>query len=558
MQDMVQSKKLALDMAKQLRDKYESTRTARKALMAQLGRLKLENNGLSTEMEKEMTIRKNLIEQMKTLKDEVEATNRWKEETEKENKQLQCKLCCFEKKLKETETNLLHKDQELKKKGIFLNNFRLSTDSPQVQEVVRCHTAALQVRIDEQAQTYNRALEKKTKEIHDLHCKCVSLENKLMKYQDADDKKYAETEAEFAKFKASTEKKEKLLLAESEELKKLIMELTGMLKQNENKYMETEEEYKKYKKITEEKQNLLKTERDELKKYAKELTEMLKQNKTRIEELSNINKQQEVLIQSQTEIISSKDEQMNLSNEEMEVMNRQIGELEKQVIMLRTSVDMYEKMKGDLTHKCCQYEEDIRKYETKNQALEKEVQCCRCALDAEKDKLLIKTKIIDDQNESIKQLKTSLNEKLEELRRITKELEQADKEITQEKLNKQKLLNKISHLQREREQLEEQVTDLEDELEKNPTSLHQKLQELENQVDSKQKEWDLQLKILTHEKEQALKAARFAAERLFTTTNQFQKQISIHRKVQRMLTTILTEKEAQLKAAKEQESLVCL
>ena len=40
-QDMIQSKKLALDMAKQLRDKYETMRTSRKALIEQIERLKV-------------------------------------------------------------------------------------------------------------------------------------------------------------------------------------------------------------------------------------------------------------------------------------------------------------------------------------------------------------------------------------------------------------------------------------------------------------------------------------------------------------------------------------
>ena len=52
--------------------------------------------------------------------------------------------------------------------------------------------------------------------------------------------------------------------------------------------------------------------------------------------------------------------------------------------------------------------------------------------------------MIDDQNESIKYLKTSLHEKIEEVQKLNRELEQAEKEINEDKLINQKLLNKIS------------------------------------------------------------------------------------------------------------------
>ena len=75
--------------------------------------LQLEKSGMNTEVEKELNLRKNLNEQVKGLKEELEAANRGRTEAEQENKRLQCKLCCMEKKLRETEEN---KDKELKKR----------------------------------------------------------------------------------------------------------------------------------------------------------------------------------------------------------------------------------------------------------------------------------------------------------------------------------------------------------------------------------------------------------------------------------------------------------
>nr|CAD7407151.1 unnamed protein product [Timema cristinae] len=250
-------------------------------------------------------------------------------------------------------------------------------------------------------------------------------------------------------------------------------------------------------------------------------------------------------------------------------------------------------------------------------------------LEAEKDKLLIKDKIIDDQTGTIKQLKSAVQEKSEEVRKVIRDKEQVERELNQEKQYRLKLAGEVSTIsillvpfsrsysilisppsglprglsnmvegelnprrkigdwavvrfktnrlgtgsgqlagserkvRWRKEQLKQKVSDLEDDLrssESMDTSEMVKQQErlagLEKQVESKQKEWELQLKLLTKEKEQAVNAAKFATQKLLETVTEFQKQVASNKKVQQSLAKLLSEKDAQLIAATEKvESL---
>ncbi|XP_069683768.1 leucine-rich repeat and coiled-coil domain-containing protein 1-like [Periplaneta americana] len=235
-------------------------------------------------------------------------------------------------------------------------------------------------------------------------------------------------------------------------------------------------------------------------------------------------------------------------------MSKQISELENQMMTLRQSIETHNQIKEELTHKASEYENENKHYEIRNEALARELHVCRCALDTEKDKLRVKNTIIDDQNATIKQLKNTLKEKSDEFKQISKDYEQMEKDLCAEKLSKQKLITKMNQLQWHKEQLEDQIVELEDELklaESGDEKHQQMLLDLEKQVDNKQREWAFQLKLLTKEKEQAVNAARFATHKLSETTSEFQKQVATQKKVQRMLTSLLSDKEAMLKTASQ-------
>ena len=78
--------------------------------------MQLENSRYNKEVEKETALCNNLDEQIKHLRKEMETLSKAKEQAEKQNNLLQCKLSCVEKKLKEAEINTMNNDQELKKR----------------------------------------------------------------------------------------------------------------------------------------------------------------------------------------------------------------------------------------------------------------------------------------------------------------------------------------------------------------------------------------------------------------------------------------------------------
>lgn len=83
------------------------------------------------------------------------------------------------------------------------------------------------------------------------------------------------------------------------------------------------------------------------------------------------------------------------------------------------------------------------------------------------------------------------------------------------------------------------------------------INDLHMTVRQKEKEWNIQSAFLMKEKEKAIEAAKFATQKLVDTVQDFQHQVEAHQKVQRMLTTLLREKDEKIQQAVVQVML-CL
>lgn len=64
-------------------------------------------------------------------------------------------------------------------------------------------------------------------------------------------------------------------------------------------------------------------------------------------------------------------------------------------------------------------------------------------------------------------------------------------------------------------------------------------------------EWEAQRANLAQEKDKAVKAAKFATQKLIDTVADFQKEVNAQKKVQVMLTQMLHDKEEELQNVKE-------
>nr|CAD7417500.1 unnamed protein product [Timema poppensis] len=181
-QEMIQSKRLALEMAKQLREKYTVVREARTQALAQLDALKEENGCLLAKLAQEKQERSKLLDQMTVRHVETERIHQKKreqltEEIQKlseDNGTMKEKVKYLQDKVAEAEKRLIDRQEEITQEM----DKRLTLSILESDARFRVEQRSLQ---DE--------LEKKTKQYEDMESRCHSLERKLKKAQDEDNKK---------------------------------------------------------------------------------------------------------------------------------------------------------------------------------------------------------------------------------------------------------------------------------------------------------------------------------------------------------------------------------
>lgn len=180
-------------------------------------------------------------------------------------------------------------------------------------------------------------------------------------------------------------------------------------------------------------------------------------------------------------------------------------------------------------------------------------------LENEKEKLLIKEKIIDDQADTIKKLKDNIGLKGDELKTHNSEIYKLQRLLQEEQKNMQQLQQNIRDIEWHKNQLKEQIENLEQELhkknnipKKTQVQLEQQqrlLNTLEKKVAVNDKEWEIKCQVLTTEKQRAVKAAKFATQKLVDTVNEFQEQAENQKQVQSMLTNLVETKNERIKSA---------
>lgn len=77
------------------------------------------------------------------------------------------------------------------------------------------------------------------------------------------------------------------------------------------------------------------------------------------------------------------------------------------------------------------------------------------------------------------------------------------------------------------------------------------MDELQKKIVTQKQEWECQKVHLAREKDKAVKAAKFATQKLIDTVTDFQKEVNAQKKVQVMLTKMLHDKEEELQNVKE-------
>ena len=127
---------------------------------------------------------------------------------------------------------------------------------------------------------------------------------------------------------------------------------------------------------------------------------------------------------------------MENTSKELDIIRNNSKELEEQIKNLKKNVDNFEKVHENLMSQTSNLNEtEFKKLREKNKLIEIENDKLKVSSANDKDSLLIKNKIIEDQQETIKQLK----EKCEKIKSVTTKNQSLERIIDLERAEKLEL-----------------------------------------------------------------------------------------------------------------------
>ncbi|XP_028740968.1 leucine-rich repeat and coiled-coil domain-containing protein 1 isoform X3 [Peromyscus leucopus] len=300
----------------------------------------------------------------------------------------------------------------------------------------------------------------------------------------------------------------------------------------------------------------------------KDLTCMVKEQKTKLSEVSKLKQEAAANLQNQIntlEILIEDDKQKSIQIEILKHEKTQlISELaakESLIYGLRTERKVWG---HELAHQGSSLALSRGKLEAQIESLCRENESLKKAHESDCDALRIKCKIIEDQTETIRQLKDCLQEKDEQIKLLQEKIAFIEK-CTQEQLNEKcsQLDNVIEKLERHnerKEKLKQQLKTKELELEeirKAYSTLNQKwhdkgelLYHLETQVKDVKEKFENKEKKLKAERDKSLELQKDAVEKLQSMDDAFKKQVdAIVEAHQAEITQLTNEKQKYIDCA---------
>ncbi|XP_052574360.1 leucine-rich repeat and coiled-coil domain-containing protein 1 isoform X4 [Peromyscus californicus insignis] len=306
----------------------------------------------------------------------------------------------------------------------------------------------------------------------------------------------------------------------------------------------------------------------------KDLTCMVKEQKTKLSEVSKLKQEAAANLQNQIntlEILIEDDKQKSIQIEILKHEKTQlISELaakESLIYGLRTERKVWG---HELAHQGSSLALSRGKLEAQIESLCIENESLKKAHESDCDALRIKCKIIEDQTETIRQLKDCLQEKDEQIKLLQEKIAFVEK-CTQEQLSEKcsQLDNVIEKLERHnerKEKLKQQLKTKELELEeirKAYSTLNQKwhdkgelLYHLETQVKDVKEKFENKEKKLKAERDKSLELQKDAVEKLQSMDDAFKKQVdAIVAAHQAEITQLTNEKQKYIDCANLKENV---
>lgn len=296
------------------------------------------------------------------------------------------------------------------------------------------------------------------------------------------------------------------------------------------------------------------------------LNELIKEQNGRLSELSKSKQEKSQKIkelESRLDERETKKNQLDVIRQENIQLLSQIRAVESIIEGLRSEKKLWGE---ELARQDSSLAKDRGRLEAKIEALETELGTTKKQLADETDLVRIKSKIIDDQNETVHKLKEEtarqgrqLRESQDDLIAIQADLNRQVEEVT---LENQKLREELSCVRTRSAELKTQKSELQKMLRKSQEAndhlstelqdMRAKVGDVEERVHQHRSKWDEDLKKLTKERDVALEGQAVIEERMRTMDDAFRKQLDLKEEShQRKLEELLCEKRAEVRAAEQ-------
>lgn len=299
-----------------------------------------------------------------------------------------------------------------------------------------------------------------------------------------------------------------------------------------------------------------------------ELTAMVKEQRGRISELS---RGRQELLGDYKERIRSLEKELNQASKEMsrvEILEQDKAKLSAQI---RAQGSVIEGLRSErklwseeLAQQGASLAQDRGRMESRIEALAAEVSELQKECQSANETIRIKSKVIEDQTDSIRKLKQKLTDQDCDLRQRKEDTlareRNLEKQLTEETVANQELQEQVDSLTEWKESLKQELNKTQDDLQTSKEShraLKIKWQEksdligkLEKEVVNMRNNFKEKEKTLTEERDNAIKAADSAVERLKECDEAFRKQLEQERLAyEQRIQTLNSEKQQQLDQA---------
>ncbi|XP_056277392.1 leucine-rich repeat and coiled-coil domain-containing protein 1 isoform X2 [Pseudoliparis swirei] len=301
-----------------------------------------------------------------------------------------------------------------------------------------------------------------------------------------------------------------------------------------------------------------------------ELTAMVKEQKSRITDLIKAKRDAVTDLKNRLHSLETEVAQDRRLGLQLELLKKDKARLLSQLTAQESVIDGLRTERRiwgqELAQQGSSLAQDRGRLEGRIELLAAELETQKKQNERDNDALKIKTKIIDDQTETIRKLKETLQERDDQLRRLKEEAVKAQKASQQqlegETTQQAELRDRLEHLILRKEELKQQLEDKEAELEeiKRVYSDSRKkwqakadlLTRLENQVKRMKENFDSKERLLLEERDKATEAHKAAVEKFHSVDDAFRRQLESGEAThQAELLKLANEKQKQIERANQ-------